>query len=313
MSAIDMTDLLTQVVAGIVAGIVLLFVQPGWIARPDRTSRGSGSEISNLNTDGNQSIIEGNKVRGDISVDQRHIDSSRTTITNNVNNTGGAAASDDDWGKVILILIGAVVAAGLFVLYRDLLQPISYGIALAVFIILLVAVLRTCRLKAWTPRATLSTIAGIGAVLVTHMTWVEIGSVERDGLSLSALASSIGTPTAEQNVQGLAGYFDYFFGTVIPALLDGARPVIPFVLFLMVAAASSVALSIFAWLRLLDWHAFLSFAIPGQRSARSVSRAKSFTEGHGIGFLLGGVLLGVIAVFCAQGHAFDLWYQLSGQ
>lgn len=313
MLSIDINDLWAQVLAGVIAGIVLLLVQPGWIRRPDPRASSSAS-AGHRNSGGNQAVFEGNTVTGDLRVDQRYIDKSRsTTITNNINNANNASASDDDWIKLFLVVCVGIVSAALFLLFRPLLQGVAYGTALATVVMLTVAIVRTIRIRAWTGRAILVTVIAVGSIVVTLFTWAGIATLDRDGLSLDGIAADIAPLPVEHDARGASMYIDYFLHSVLPVVLDGERPVLGFVISLMLAAAASVALSAYAWLRLLDWHAFLRFAHAGQQRPKVVARAKSFTEGSGIGVIAGAALLAFVAIGCAYGGVYDLWQALPQQ
>lgn len=309
MPAIDVGDLLTQIIAALVAGLLLLVIQPGWLRRPTPPAS-SVSDIKNPSSGGNQAVVQRNSVGGDVNVGQHYTDNSQTTrITNNVNSASGTPASEDGWVKLILVLVAGVFVAGMFALFWPHLQGVSYGLVIAVVIMLAVAIRRTRQLRAWSARATIITILAVATLLVTCVAWAGISSLEREGISIAGVADEIGSLAADQRERGLPGYLDFFTGSVVPVILDGDRPIAMFVLFLALGAAASVALTIFVWLRVLEWHAFLEFSVPGKQREKVAVRAKNFVEeGRGYRMVLGGISLAAIALGCALGYVFDLWH-----
>ena len=308
---IDVNDFLTQTLAAIAAAIVMLAVQPDWVRRPDKVARTSSSAGGNHNHGGNQAILSDNRMDGSVQIDQQYTDNSqRTTIVNNVNRSTGASATSDELGKGLLIVAVALVAAVLFVMFRPLLQAISFGALTAVTVMLVVAVIRAQRLQVWTARGII-TIVFVGVTFVLmFVTWTGVGTLQREGLSIDVISAAIPPIPAEQSDIGFPGYSDYFFNTVSPAFFGTSSTVVPFVLCLMVAAMAEAGLVVFAWLLVLDWHAFLSFNRGSAQKPRLVARAKSFNEGGVARIVLFALIIGAIAVVCANGASYDLWLNL---
>lgn len=304
MLAIDFNDLSTQIIAAVIAGVVLLIVQPGWMRRPPSlTSSASDDALSNSR--GNQMVLKDSVVRGD--VNQRYTDNSRTTmITTNVNNMSDDSASRDPWAEVFIGFLVVVVTLVLFMIFWPFLRAISYGFAFAVAIMIAVAIHRTHRLRAWNARTVIAAVVTGGLVLVSLVSWMGIISTEREGISLPGVTNEIGYPAATQSASGFSGLTEFFFESALPFVLDGDRPVGFFIGSLAVGASFSVILIIFAWIRLLNWHAFLGCRKSDECSPRMTARAESFLEGWKYGLIIESALLAIVGLSFSLGYVFDL-------
>ncbi|PPI57871.1 hypothetical protein C5E02_14630 [Rathayibacter rathayi] len=317
MPTIDINDFWTQTLAAIAAALFVLLIQGDWLRRPDRKAKPSTPTGGNGNHHGNQAILEGNEIDGDVRIDQRYEDNSRrTTIINNINHATGAAASSDDLGKGLLMVAAVVASAVLFVLFRPLLQAVSLGTAAAILLMLIVAIRRTHRLRAWTLRAVMTIVITVLAIVVVMSTWIGISALSRDGLTLHMVNAAIPQMTPEQTHAGIVGYFEYFFSTVLPAFFGIGPTVTQFVVPLFLAALAASALVVYAWLLLLDWHAFLGFNREANQKPKLVARAKSFNDGrarNALGLLVGAAIITVIAIGGAQGILYDLFQNQQAQ
>lgn len=309
---IDVSDFWTQTLAAIAAAVVMLFVQTDWIRKPDRKPGPSAPAGGNQNHAGNQAVIADSDINGSVWIGQSYTDNShRTTINNNINQSAGTSDSDDVWAEIVLVGAVVLVSAVLFVVLRPLLQAVSIGAIVAIFIMLTVAILRTRRLRVWTKQGVLTVVVVGAAIVLMFIAWASVGRLQRDEVSLDTISAGIPTITTEQSELGLSGHVDYFMNSVIPGFFGVGPTVLLFVVCLMVAVLSATALLAVAWIRLLDWHAFLGFNRGSNQKPKLAARAKSFKEGGIPGIILGVIGLGVITIVCSSGTAYDLWQSLT--
>jgi hypothetical protein len=298
---IDGVDFWTQLAAGVVAGLILLFAQAFWLRDP----AGPPTRRQPSAGPGNQATVTDNTVgTGGIHIHQSDDHSSHTTIVNNLYRSPGGRESTGPDGLPVGLIAAAIAAALLFVLFRPWLMAATIGAAVALVIMTGVAIRRSRRLGVWTTRAGSVCVAVATAVATVVGTWWGAATLERDGLSLDALRASIPNLTTEQAEHGFAGIVCFVFQNVLPVLFTGNAA--PFVSFLMLGAAMAAMLVVLCWSEVLGWHAFLRFHRGVQRDARIGARAKGFSEGAGVGVVLGSILLAAIAIACVAGVPFDL-------
>lgn len=311
MPVIDMSDLTTQLVSAVIAGLVLLLLQRSWMRNASSAVPSEAAPTGNHNASGNQAVFSDSQITGGVHVDQSYTDlSQHTTIIGNIEKSPDASASDDTYGNIVLLMIGMAVAAFLFVLLRPLLEAMSYGVVVATALMTLVAVLRTQK-SAWSVRAVATVVTVAGAAIVVVLTWRAIGSVAREGMSLDAIRGAVPPFSNDPTTGTMANYFGYLANSAFPAFFGVHDHVLAFVMFLVIAATAQAALCLIAVSAVWDWNAFLSFSSGSQQKRRLVSRARSHEEGGAIGLLLGAAILAAVAILSANGLLFDVFLNLS--
>ncbi len=312
MPVIDMNDFTTQVISAVLAGFILLLVQRSWMRNATSEAASEVVPTGHRNASGNQAVFSDSQITGGVHVDQSYKDESQhTTIIHNMENSPDASASDDTYGKVVLLLIGMAVAAFLFVLLRPLLEAMSYGVVVSTVVMALVAVYRTQKLHEWSFRAVATIVTVAGAAIVAVLTWRAMGSLAHEGMSLDAIRGAIPAFANDPNTGTIANYFDYLANSAFPSFFGVHDHVLPFVMFLLIAATAMAALCLIAVSAVWDWNAFLSFSSGSQQKRHLVARAKSYNEGGAWGLLLGAVILAAVAILSANGFLFDFFLNLT--
>ncbi|NRD07930.1 hypothetical protein [Rathayibacter agropyri] len=316
MPTIDINDFWTQALAGLAASLITLLFQSYWIRDPSKKASPVSSGLSYANSHGNQSILNGNKIDGDVRISQRFEDKSRrTAITYNIHHANGAAAPDDTWAKVAsssALLIGSTL---LLILFLPLFRAASLGVTAAIGIMLVAAIDRTTRLKAWTTRGVVTTFFTVVTVVIILIVWSSLGSVSREGTSLDALVAAIPIMTAEQSKSGIYGYFDYVCNSMVPSFFGAGPYVLGFTSTLLIAAIFSFLLTLSSWRLLLDWHAYLGFNRGAVEKSRMTRRARRFEAADMRDILTQLLVLTIfsaLAILSSQGVIYDaLHYLLS--
>lgn len=305
---IDMSDFSTQLIAAVVAGLVLLLVQRTWMGN----AKGAAAVPSAgpQNDSGNQAWISDSQITGGVRVDQSYRDESQhtTIIHQNMERSPDASAADDDYGKVVLLLIAMAVAAIMFVLLRPLLEAVSYGAVVSTVVMALAAALRARQLKTWSSRALATVITVVGTGLVTVLTWRAMGDVVRDGMSLGAIREAVPSFSADSDESVVASYFDYLVNSAFSSFFGFHEHVLPFTIALLLAGVAQAALIVVALSAVWDWNAYLSFR-SGSQKKHIVARAKSH-EGGVLGPLVAAALLAALALLSAHGILYDMFLSL---
>lgn len=308
---IDMSDLITQVISGVIVALIVLLVQRTWISIARSAAASDAVEVGPKNDSGNQALILDSQTTGGVRVDQSYRDESQhtTIIHQNMERSPDASAADDDYGKVVLLLIAMAVAGFLFVLLRPLLEVVSYGAVVSAVVMTVVAVYRTRQLEVWSGRAvaTIITVGGAGAVAV--LTWRAVTDVVRDGMSLQAIRDAVPSFSADPDSGLVASYFDYLVNSAFPSFFGFHEHVLPFTIALLLAGVAQAALIVVALSAVWDWNAFLSFRSGSQRK-HLVARAKSHDEGGVLGLLVAAAPLAAIAFLSANGVLYDMFLSL---
>lgn len=314
MPTIDVNDFWTQALAAILAALVMLFIRPQWLRRPDKAKTPfTPSVAGNSNDRGNQAILSGNTIGNDLHLDQSYTDNSQqTTIITNLNAAAkppSSSSSDDEWGKIILMVLLAIAGACLFVTGWPLILAISCAAVAVVTVMTVVAALRSQRMLHHLPRKGRAALAISGlAVATTALTWWRAPSLQRNGMSLELIAAAIPKITSEQGGSGLPGYLDYFISIVAPAFFGTGEFALHFVLLLLLGVFASIMLTLLAWHQMHEWHSFLSFNLDTKRSERVTRAAKTFQEGRVVPPVLSALIISAIAFFCTSGTPFDLMH-----
>jgi len=292
MSYIDPTSFWTQLIAGFLAGVLVLLVQPQWTRRcgstPDRTEAAPRAAPM---------LLSMSDVEVHASINQSvSVDNSSTRITNAYPSDTTARGGDD--GELVLKVMGGFLGTLLCLLLLPVLRFVSIGASVGVVVMLIAAVLRSRRGQVpWIKSCTVACVR-VAIMLATVMVgWIGLSSTTRQGITTSALAGE--APQGLRIWEGLSWMFSRIWS-------EGALGVV------FATLAVSVILVMFGsiittWLTVVRWHAFLRLSIAGvSDSERGERRALVFQEMTPVGGVISSVVFGVIAGLAAYGIVFDL-------
>jgi hypothetical protein len=310
MFTLDPNEFWTQALSALLAGFLLLFVQPQWL-KPPKQPLPSPPAGGGLQVSGRNHVVNTGQVHGDLH--QELVDrSQQTTVITNIHAAsptgGGSTSSDTPWPMLLGALSAAVVGAGLFLVFQPLFLAVSIGAALGLLLITAMAAVRTRRLIAfWPKKATLAVLISLLACGVTVAVWFNLIATERGSLSLDQIRDRLPQNQAASEVATPVVAVKEFFQTTIPALIAMGAPTVLFVVLLILGMVTTFALIFVAWFLVLEWHAYLRFAHDTEAGPATTARAKNFNEGKMLSPMVASLLLTGLALLCSNGSIYDLY------
>lgn len=285
MPKINIDDLSTQIVAGVIAAIITLVIQRTWLRSPEQPS---------ANTTINHSTTR--------------VTHNTTVINQRIHSASTNADTDDTVGTVVLLVVAVVTTALLFILHWRLALSITSGIAIATLVITGTAALRAWRLNLWNTRG----VWTAGAALVTFglsiASWFQIVHTQRGALNLRSLGDAIPERGSAPEHKGIFGYLTYLSGDVLDAVKNFAPYALPFAVLLALSAIITAAALALTWQRANQWHAFLSFNRTDLTiSGKTIARANSFLTASYKSSAIVMLAFGLIALLASNGTFFDLY------
>lgn len=292
MPYIDPTAFWTQLIAGFLAGVLVLLVQPQWTRRPG--SSPATTAAAQRATPISQAVSDV-EVHGSIN-QSVSIDYSSTRVANTYRSDSGA--QNDDWGEFVLKVVGGLLSILLCLLLLPVLRVVSVGASVGVVVMLVAAVLRSRRGPLlWIKPCTVACVRVAITLATVLVVWIGLSSTTRQGLTISALAGQ--TPEGLRLWGGISWMFSRIAREGPAGLVFAA---------LAVCAILVMFGSIFiSWLTVVRWHAFMRLSIAGvSDSERSERRARAFQEMTPARDVVTSIALGAIAGLLAYGTLFDL-------
>jgi hypothetical protein len=315
MLNLDTNEFWTQALSALLAGVVLLFLQPQWLRRP-KQPQASGRPEGGIQLNGRNQMVNTGQVHGDLH--QEVVDrSQRTTVITNIHGAapsgGGSPTSDTPWGLMLAAFIAAVTAAALFLTFQPLFLAVSVGAALGLLVLITVAAVRTHRLLAfWPRRAVLAILFSVLACVVTVASWVNVTTTVRGPLSLDQIRGRLASGTTASDGASPVDHIKGFFQITVPSLMDMGMSTVFFVLTLILGVLAAFALIVSAWFLALEWHAYLRFSHDSEAGELTTNRAKVFSEGKIVTNILASVLLASLAIALSNGTLHDLYSSWQG-
>ncbi|HKU10925.1 MAG TPA: hypothetical protein VJQ61_06820 [Sinomonas sp.] len=275
-----MNEFWTQVFSGIVATVVGTVLSTLILTRT-RRERWKPAKVVAKNGRGGTQVIVGDSAEGDVNVD---VDNSRQIVVQNIAASpdpgarrGNSADGDQTW----LLVVGAVIAAGLFVTYHQVLFWLMVGFMLGLLITLATAMVRTSRHGLWSSSAVGAVCEVLLSLGTAGFAAVSVATIQNHGRTLDDLSQQVAAAqAANRHDSGPVG-------TVISAMVDPALQLIKigladgqltFALVLLGASIISSLIMIRSWGSLFDWLAYVGFVFGRSASKGMAKRAYRFEE-----------------------------------
>jgi hypothetical protein len=311
MVDMDLNSFWTQTLSAVVAGIVVMLIQPQWIGgffrRKSDTSR-AGLGCGNQNSGGNEISLTGSEVRGGIRQKINNVDNS-TRSTHIVNNTlTTSKPSDQDvWGSILVGALICLLSVGLFLVITPVFHAVSIGASGGLVVLTAAAFARSkgqCTSLRWQPIVTVSFV--VASVGILWMVWINVLTTTRDSLSLLGIRGSDPEIGKFEGDLTFTDHLSRFMNQTMPSVVDRGIMAVVFLLFLLFGLVVSILLLFAAWKFVTEWHAYLSVQSGTKVGERTGARAGEFVEQKILQRLLLLVVFGGLAFLLSKGYAYDL-------
>lgn len=287
-----MDELWIQVLAGTISGLIVTLVQT-LISRGERSPEPAATNH----------VAPGAALPG---VDQAYIDRRIQDSPKRARSKSQGSRDEDAFGEIAVVVIGALIAAGLFVSYYQILFAIEAGLVAGLVVSALVAMIRTRRTLAgpW-PQAPVRTLADLAiTVAVAATVWDGVFSARNGRLNLPSMGRAVGSGVSPHTTLG-SRWSEEIAAVTKDYGFHGAA----FAVSLLVGVLLSLLLVVIASVDMLSWHAYIGLGRRLSGSALIVRRARAFREPRWRRIAYS-TIVGGLAVLLAWGLIYDVFTSL---